>query len=181
MYSKESIPLNLRFLLAFCGDRERCLDLPFSRGQWSYATDARIAIRIPRQPFIPEDPLTAEGIEKLPFIENGSLPTEYIDIPELPARRFEPCPECREMSGGKPSRNCSECGGLGRVDARIPVALLGRAFDAYYLREMKIFLQGVKIAREPSETGPLRFEFRLPGEVLNRGGRGLLMPLRGED
>lgn len=81
---------------------------PWSRGEYSFATDSRILIRVPRLDQIPENrdaPATDHLFAKFPHAGN------WLSIPGLPEPQDEPCPECE--GSGKESARCQACKGEG--------------------------------------------------------------------
>lgn len=159
-----------RYLSAFTGSAERRLDLPFSRGGWTYASDASIAIRVPRIASVPEIAGTAEGIESLPWPIATGADAGWIKIPALPPMRSIDCPECAELAGGKPSKRCGECDGRGRVTESQRVKIGAAEICSEYLRRAKIFLPAPRILPPAAADEVLRIRFD--------GGAGVLMPLR---
>ena len=108
--------------LAAKSDVER-LGAPWSRGEWSYATDGKMAIRGPRLDEFgerPENDETAATLDDL--VSRPAGPTWY-DVPaNLPAAPG-PCPKCH----GVPSVKCEACDGDGAVEWEFEYD--GRTYD----------------------------------------------------
>ena len=156
-----------RYLRAFCAHtEERQLHEPFSRGRWTYATDAVIAIRIPRVDRITEKKFIV-GAEELPFPE----PKECtLTLPTLPARVFTPCPEMLAVAAKTCARSCPECAGRGKIPTMTRIQIGLNDFNSEYLRTMKMFLRNVRTTRPEKASEALRFVFE--------GGCGILAPLQ---
>ena len=107
--------ITLETLARFCSEDERLsYSTPFSSDKFTYATDARIIIRVDRVETVPSDDRVGsynEAIEKA-FAAAAAwiaVPGE-LEIP--PAPEEKPCQEC----GGNFPPECQECGGSGVVE-----------------------------------------------------------------
>jgi hypothetical protein len=157
-------------LMPFC-DHEpyRCLDAPFSQGEWTYATNGHIAVRVPRLAEIPErqgaPPIDVEKV----FIDNAATTYEQLPWFDLsPSQcsqcgglgRRHKCPDCE--------CECALCDGSGVAE---PIIEIGRLpFAGKYIRLMRA-LPGIEIGSLPKEEfAPLPFRFS--------GGEGVVMPRR---
>ena len=107
-------------LQAFCSTDEtrHCLCIPFSKGEYTYATDARILVQVPRLDDVPSE---REGynfpnvnMETNKWVDGpwSELP-EINYLPELEAckaclglGKFEDCKKCE----GDGVKTCGECG-----------------------------------------------------------------------
>lgn len=81
--------------------------LPWSRGEWSYATNGHIIVRVPRLADVDENP-QAPGAEKL-FAETKQA--EFIPVPECAMPPDVDCTYC-DGTGKDPGDrryNCKEC------------------------------------------------------------------------
>lgn len=157
-----------------CGAYRPALLEPWSEGDHTFATNARILVCIPRQNEIPE----RENAPKKVYTDL-MLPTEKaagpaLDFPGLP----DPLPEetCSRCSGmGKiDSIQCLLCYGLGKQTPLQPIVCGKRTLDARWLRLIAA-LPAVRIydvtGDDPAaRLSPLLFRF-------NRDGLGLIMPL----
>lgn len=147
---------------------------PFSFGEYTYATNGYILIRVPRLTEYPE-------VEKAPAkaAEERFSSRAVYRMQPLPAYRF-PEPEKVKCSGcdGRGHEHdcpdctceCEDCNGMGWIRERISAALGAAVFDAEYLSWIAA-LPGVIVPTEPSPTKPMPFTFD--------GGEGVLMPRRG--
>lgn len=144
---------------------------PNTVGEFTYATNGEIMIRVPK--------LDAEfpAFDKLPDFE-CVIPAddaEYVSLPELPpAPEVEDCPDCNGdgVVGTCPycphEHPCHRCGETGRVLPLVTVAV-GRAFfDRKYLALIADF-PGIEVAPRDFNQG-MRFRFD--------GGIGVVMPMR---
>lgn len=164
-------------LQQFCGKDETrpYLMKPFTFGDFSYATNGHIMVRVPKRAgveppsksFNPEKPL--EGLEqasfaapkfKLPPQPSGDTECEACD-----GRGYEHnCPDCECM--------CRACDGSGSaaVEGNYSTAYEGVNFALRYVRKM-LALPSIEIAKPKDQDAPLLFRFE--------GGVGAVMPMRG--
>lgn len=101
--------MNANDLLPFCSTDELRENLlkPFSVGEFTYATDGRIAVRVPRLPDVGEIEKPV-GVERL--FREGYKPTAPAhEIPELTFRDLE----CKMCEGNGKIRKCYDCDGEG--------------------------------------------------------------------
>jgi hypothetical protein len=102
----------LDLLMSFCAKdssaQRTYLHKPFRLGEFIYATNGHVAIRIPD-----DGTIQAEDIEKVKSIGNyfSDVNGKYVAIPELPAA--ESCSHCYGTGKGKPKTECDECDGDG--------------------------------------------------------------------
>ena len=164
-------------LQQFCGADETrpYLMKPFSLGEFSYATNGHILVRVarlegvdpPAKTFNPEKPL--EGIEAASFAAPYfKLPAEPEDTEceDCDGRGCEhECPECHCI--------CRACAGTGSQAAEgdYSTTYEGVNFALRYVRKM-LALPGIEIAKPRTADAPLLFRFE--------GGVGAVMPQRGE-
>ena len=159
-------------LTPFCSpqdDPRYYLCAPFSDGDFSYATNGHIIVRVPRRADIQEREKAHPSCHKL-FIENPAR--EMIAIPDIPPAPPQiDCMTCEatgKWNDGDTVEKCEDCGGTGKKNARQDIAVGEVHFAAKYLR-LIITLPGAgKIS--PNGTGSAWFTFD--------GGDGLLMPIR---
>lgn len=162
-------------LLPFCSTnpaRPTCM-APFSIGEFTYATDGVIAVRVPRRADVPE-------VEKAPdarrvFFDVGADTFVAPPVKKLPKPKSEECYSCD--GNGKahdcPNCNCAcaTCCGTGRVssDRNVCVTIKEKPFALALWR--RIFeLPGLKISPvRDDEHKPLQFRFD--------GGEGAIMGL----
>lgn len=166
-------------LSPFCGrDLTRpYLQQPFSYGEWTYATNGHICVRVPRRPTVEENENMKDKAANL-FLQNTA--SEFSPMPKvtIPADLGEDddcntcdgrgtehdCPDCECL--------CEDCGGSGKEPpgSRISIGIGEGIYQGSYVLLMQT-LPAVEIAK-PDKEKPLCFRFD--------GGEGLLMPRRSE-
>lgn len=155
------------------------LKKPFSVGDFSYATNGHIMVRVPRQPDVPEQTKTGVDWEKpLQGINEASFsPVVVGDLPAMPTVTEQECSEC-EGSGKAhdcPDCNCEcdFCDGTGseRIDPKISTTIRGNTYQLRYVL-MMLALPGVVVADRTEAEKPLFFKFD--------GGVGAIMCTRGK-
>lgn len=167
-------------LQAFCGDGgiDFRIGSPFSKGDWTYATNGHIIIRVPLVAGLREDGTNAEKIFE--DATKGVRPSLNFVVPELPPLTEAQAVKCSECDGTGsahdcPSCDCScdDCCGTGLIDGAPPDKLVsvqvgGVPFACDYIRLIST-LPSVQITK-PIKEKPWWFAFD--------GGEGILMPLR---
>ena len=84
---------------------------PWTRGDYTYATNGKIIIRVPRISDIPENPAAPNVNRSIPW--NAPVFTEAsAPIPDLPKDQFLSCARC---DGTGKNSECPECEGEGVV------------------------------------------------------------------
>ncbi len=165
-------------LQAFCSKEDIGVRIitskPFSKGDFTYATNGHLAVWLPRF----ED---AEEVDKSPDMERTVMPyhdelagqMRPLRAPIPPPADLEECPACDGT--GREHSDCPECvcqcpgcDGTGKEDENTLVKIGERYFRTAYMRQIEK-LQGLVI----SENGKNALAFRFDG-----GGKGLLMPVR---
>ncbi len=136
-------------LKKFCSkDRFRdAITEPFSRGEWSYATNGHLLIRVPRRDDIAE-------IENSPQVErlwpkeapNYRVPSTLI----LPPPKEEDCRTCngRGTQHDCPDCgcNCEDCGGTGHISTDRNVGIMvGKTPIAMQYARVLLSLPGIEI------------------------------------
>jgi hypothetical protein len=99
-------------LIKFCGGKDQVrLATPFSSGEYTYATNGYVLVRVPRLADIPEreDAPAIDKVNKLFDHYKG----EYSPIPDVGPIKTKPCPECE---GTGKFQTCPECDGSGIVE-----------------------------------------------------------------
>lgn len=164
-------------LKQFCSkDRFReAIVEPFSRGEWSYATNGHLLIRVPRRNDIAE-------IEKAPHIEhlwpkeapNYRVPSTLV----LPPPKEEDCRTCdgRGTKHDCPDCgcDCDDCGGTGHISTDRNVGIMvGKTPIAMRYARVLLSLSGIQvddISALVDSVFVMRFRFD--------GGDGILATLR---
>jgi hypothetical protein len=157
-------------LKRFCGDEDdprHYLRAPFSRGDWTYATNGHICVRTNRIDGVGEiDTKSLLGLEKL-FHASES---PWIPVPECSAPPDEDCLICNgtgehECSCGH-KHECPDCKGNGKMKDWSHVVQIGIAyFSPHYL----VLVQGWEISVSGKMTAAM---LRLGDD------QGVLMPRR---
>lgn len=168
-------------LQQFCAtedeDARTYLSKPWSMGEFTYATNGHILIRVPRREDVPENPdnpITADKVHRVARIE----PTDVWRAPTivgLPPLVETECDRCDGI--GKACHcascdcDCPECYGKGEIssDRGKSASYRGVPFALKYIR-MICALPGVEFTSQPHKEAPLRFRFD--------GGIGSVMALR---
>lgn len=167
-----------RALRTFCwreGGREYIAS-PFSKGEWTYASDGHCSIRVPRVAGMDGHPKApdAEKIYTRAFVERATftpvppadLPTEgFVDCEYCDGRGYEhECPDC--------TCECGWCDGKSRESDYVGS---GSPFRGVYvgLSVIKLvwLLPGLKVIDAPIAGMPIPFIFD--------GGQGVMMPMLG--
>ena len=177
-------------LQQFCGDfgDREYLTMPFSHGDSTYASDARICIKVPRYPHHDAPWANARQLEAIKKIEDY-LRTEYTNYFPLPAPPQDGygtrCPLCEGKGYGN-HVECTCCGSdevetthndepcprceNGKITWECRVNIGTQSVNSYYLVKLGL-LKNVQIANHPDGgINQLKFTFD--------GGVGLLMPMR---
>lgn len=165
--------MNAKDMQKFCGTEERVAEIrhPFTRGDFTYATNGHIMIRVPRLAEDCDQP-RAPHAEKLfdmaPAMELAPLPAM-----ELPEPATEECPVCTEGENIHDCPNCTcsceTCDDKGEIQVQVSCDLNGAIYQTKYIRLIQT-LPGVLFATNAPQSGSARFAFD--------GGEGLLNSCR---
>ena len=148
---------------------------PFSRGKFTYATDGRIAVRVPRIADVPEQ--ETPNPEKLfeEYFKDVPRGTIEVTVPEIK----DDWQACRECDGSGKEHDCpdctcgecEDCGGKGRINRSptVTISIGAATYDARYMKQV-LALPGLRFPAAPPKDKPAGFVFE--------GATGLLMPLR---
>lgn len=157
-------------LKKFCSTDTLRKDLhePFSRGEYTYATDGYIMVRVPLVAEIGEVPYTPNPEEIFAPMPADGWRTLRVELPPVAPPEecglcydgsVHDCPDC--------TCECDECNGTGLVPAKVSTEIGGEIFNMKYIR-MIAELPGVEVALGVSDAAMFfRFE----------GGVGALMPM----
>lgn len=166
-------------LQKYCGDDKfrPYLNRPFTVGEFSYATDGRIMVRVPRI-----DGWDPPGIDHAwdgPFkgLEKALFgPLAHKALPPLPKSTERECEDCegrgKEHDCPDCECDCENCDGSGReiITPEISTTIRGGIFNLKYVALM-LELPGVLVQTDRADgEAPLLFKFD--------GGIGAMMPRR---
>lgn len=164
----------------FCSGPDRPeLAQPFSIGEWSYASNGHIMVRVPRREDVPENeadlPKKAPGLFPKAKPRFRRVPKLLPDDAELAVTTTEDCFECAGTGRGHPDCaacrcTCPDCDGEGTITTKTYAQVkVGKVpFCVLYISWMQS-LPDLEIGPARRMT-PLSFRFD--------GGEGLLMPVR---
>lgn len=152
---------------------------PFSRGEWTYATNGHICVRIPRISAITHEASVSKSAEKL-FADAKARTAVWQPLPDFELKRSV-CNTCGGTGYTKGcgkdaelSFKCEDCDGSGEIKLPGKYIVQGSngttQISAIYLDMIKD-LPNVMIAPYDETSG---FLFRFDG------GEGMLMPMRQE-
>jgi hypothetical protein len=146
---------------------------PWSAGDWSYACDGKVAVRVPRRANVAERddaPTGSVFIWFTPLTPGELLPLPRVEVPE-PVWRT-----CRDCDGRGCEHDCPECGcecgscgGVGKLANQVVMATGGFDLSGRTWRVLQA-LPDVRLAAGITKYGHIRFTFA--------GGDGLASPLR---
>lgn len=142
---------------------------PYSIGDYTYATNGNIFIKVPRMAEFSENP-QAPDPEKVDY---GEVKAWYLVKIETP--QTVRCPECLgagivyfETDYNEYEINCKSCDGTGRMMPKKSMNFHGVLFDQKYLFLLSKLPNCEIGITGPSEISPFRFD----------GGTGAIMPMR---
>lgn len=169
----------------FCADDflRPYLRRPFSCGNYSYATNGHIMVRVPRRDDFADLDETASDAAKSAKWDaplGGHEASTFIKLDvELPAQvtsgdqcsgcegsgHTHDCPDCQCI--------CRKCGGTGQRNPErdISTTINAGLYALYYVRLM-LSLPGLEVQADAKDRAPMLFRFN--------GGIGALMPLLGK-
>lgn len=170
--------ITLELLQKFCsGDESRkAIMSPFSQDAWTYATDGRLMLRVPRFAEAPEREDAPKNIDKHIF-SNNPISNLWQPIPDLPPLLTEePCRHCKgsgecECKCGN-IHDCEHCEGSGTVPLAAQRIQIGVNYVSHvYLWKLKELpdVQVCPSAKDNNSPIGIRFD---------GGGEGLLMGMR---
>lgn len=164
--------IDKKILIEFCknvGNKD--MRLPYSIGDYTYATDGMIFIKVPRIAEFQENP-EAPDPEKIEYGEVKAWYPVNIETPQMIT-----CFECLgegtvyfETEYNEYEIKCKSCDGAGKMIPRKPMDFHGTLFDQRYLFLLSKLPNCEIGITGPSEISPFRFD----------GGAGGIMPMRKE-
>ncbi len=144
----ENVRMNKIDLQKFCADEDdlrHYLWRPFSQGEYTYALDGHIAVRVPRIFYISEVDRTPDCSKIFPVVfPECSLRLCEFKFPEeelikclhcsngIVYQEAHECPTC-ECEG---ELNCEDCRGVGKInsDTKTSIGIDGSCFSMLYIR-----------------------------------------------
>lgn len=162
--------MNKESLQRFCADASDIryyLCQPWSRGEWTYATNGHIIVRVKRLAEVEEND-KAPDCETM--IRKQAAPTNWMPVPVATMPPDVVCYECNGSgcyTDGDENEDCDWCNRTGKVKQRIGMTVGNASYDQGYLS----MIQGWKI----SPAGPTEAAWIRNGEAVD----GLLMPRKG--
>lgn len=161
-------------LKPFCSTKEHVREIrePFPRGDFLYATNGHIMVRVPR-------PADAVEVERAPHAEKLWDKTPLLELAPLPAMTLPAVKkvDCASCGGGTESIHdcpncnceCDTCGDQGEIEVQTTCEVNGTIFDTKYVRLIQT-LPGVMFPTSPPKDVGAKFTFD--------GGEGMVMPCR---
>lgn len=154
----------------------RDLHKPLSHGEWTYATNSHIAVRVPRRSDVSDGHKVGPKLEALFKVDsaNNWRALRPVHIP-APMNSGE-CGEChgsgREHDCPNCTCKCEGCNGTGKDETQQQSATIGGVlFSAQYVR----LLQSLPNCEVPTE---IKADHQTPMPFRFDGGQGVLMGLR---
>lgn len=167
-------------LQKFCHPERESLGQPWTAGNFTYATDGRLIVRVPRLADVLPNPAAPQGVYKIIFDDSPhaaeSLPVGGFVIPPLAGTA-----KCRNCGGSgqhfcddcDSRHDCEKCNTTGRIpEQAIRVEIFGASVSHLLLNAIKD-LPNCRIAASalpPEQFRALAFFFD--------GGEGRLMPMK---
>ncbi len=171
-------PLTADDLKRFCWpDIDRpTIAQPFSQGSWTYATDGRMMLRVPRLAAVAEREDAPKNLDKNIFATNPiseKWQAVPVDLPDLSTN--EECETCggsgdHECHCGH-NHDCGDCKGVGFRPAKAQYVQIGIHSVSHILLHKIKDIPGIEIcvsAKDGSHALGIRFA---------GGGEGRLMPM----
>ncbi len=145
---------------------------PFSRGEFTYATNGHVCLRVPRIAEYPEQ--EKPDPTKLFSRHFNDGPKSQITVSIPPHKTI--LEECEYCDGRGHEHTCPDCTcecmhceeGMRDVAPKISVHIGNAIFDAKYIRQL-LALPGLRFCADPPEREAAPFVFE--------GGDGIIMPL----
>lgn len=160
-------------LAKFCHESRENLTLPWSAGEFSYATDSYVLIRVPRREDVPERPKAPNAAPLLtPFDFSKLAPAPVVKA--WPKIKTTYCYHCNGDGQGCRCEHCQckceYCGGGGEQEVRATAVVCGEIVQVSYMK-LLWQLPGLRIGPPAKPLSPL--PFAADGDVI-----GVLMPCK---
>jgi len=119
-------------LLPFCSKRERIADIasPWSAGEFTFATNGVVLIRVPRLAEVLERTRVPETTKAWPREEA----TEWHPVPDCEVPEDLLCPECKGSK--RRTTHCFKCNNEGKMEVSSVIMLGPAGFQARYLKPL---------------------------------------------
>ena len=158
--------MEIEFLRRFCHLDRSGIDTPWSEGNWSYATDGNVILRVTRIESVPERINAPAGIEKSIF--GSILPAIACAPPQPIGEDEETCPICKgtgncQCTHCSRNHDCGKCGGDKTVAALTQVGA-----QHFRTRTLRLIAQLPSAEWFPTENRRTYFRFQ--------GGDGIILP-----
>ena len=168
--------ITLDQLKTFCAhDGERLtINRPFSQDSWTYATDGRMIIRVPRMADVPEYDDSPKEIDARVFAAHP-ITGNWFKIPDGLSDKPNKCDNCK--GSGKFQcdceniHDCGKCDGSGNSPKETAIKV-GSQFAGHLLLKRLTGLPNVEICNGKEKLSALGIRFD--------GGEGRLMPIKTE-
>src|SRR5271166_2898199 len=134
---------------------------PWSRGEFTYATNGHIMVRIPRLAEVPEcsDAPDVEGIV-MPLLadQTETAPLPAYELPKVDKNECRTC-EGRGLEHDCPDCECEcdDCDGTGAVRAHVSIGLCGAIYNADCIELLRTTLPGLRFSVRLPKEGPAKF------------------------
>jgi len=159
------------------------IEKPFTKSQWTYATNGHICVRVPKRNGIEENP-EAPSCEGLFQAANRRGPYKWVDVPNVKVKQVK----CRDCEGtgkwddiDKRRYDCDECGSTGKITKHEPVKF---KIMGVTIALANVYLDLIKKALPNPQIGLIKDagNWSLPAKVIPvkvrfDGGCGLLMAI----
>jgi hypothetical protein len=160
--------ISLELLKTFCGTDEHraILHQPTSQGEFSYATDGRVIVQVPRMAEVPE----VEGFPQCGGVmRDFKIHGAWRKLPEIPPRgEGVPCEDCEGTGKFPDGTPCDECEG-GKYYPTESMEVGGARLNLVFLRRIAA-LPNLEYNMNGGELTARSFRFD--------GGIGLIVPMR---
>lgn len=163
-------------LQKFCStssDRKN-IGQPWSDGEWTYATDGRICVRVPRRADVPENPEAPKNVSHTIFDCNPN-DGKFQPLPGFTAPKMVACDNCGgdgkcECPACDAQHDCGCCKGTGKVEEKLPGVKFGNQLINPKYLVLIADLPGAMLANGMEKYAAVTVKFD--------GGEGRLMPMR---
>lgn len=159
------------FCAEFCkydSEKRKWMKIPFSQGDFSYAVNLHLFIRVPRVDDIPENP-ESKGMDR---VIAGDINKDWYPVENVPMLEKAYCDDCLG-NGRYYGKTCEYCDGEGKITPDIPFDFHGTVFNQKYLSYLSS-LPNCQLSPQPYLFGALHYK---PSPFRFDGGTGILMPM----